>query len=521
MKTKRFSILVGILAVAIMQFAVMSSLAQVATNGNTIIINNFDTAYQVTNNNSHAWQNWYGTAYSNVLWSANDASNNPNSGSLEIVAYFPDAGVGGNYGPQFLAIDGFGPFFPPLPGNGAPTNYYATNFSCDVQIAPFSVTNQFGQFPLLEFGTASTNYSSAYDFGTLQLYSTNTNWVHVSIPITASANWVQIPGIFIKSYSTLTGIDVVYVDNLQFQMSISSNAPAPPSLNIQKPTTGLRIFAGSTINTYDREQLTALDQNQSWVGGTYPVSYSYTLKSFPAITSSNQLFRFHIFLVPVNSAPSNSPTNNEYFEYQAGNDLWFNLTANNPTNVLAEVAWKTNLPNANPNNEVVSNYYSTAIGTWTLTFSTATNGTLTPPVGSPAAFTLPNAATIATDFGNPVVAQFGVQPDSGYGEGKYADVTKISTVGVASPGVAIYDDFTSDTALNTTNLWDVSNSANTNSLVLMSTNAAWWVYWSGPAVGYGLGTKADIGRLHITMPITLLTDRLDHSQPRKVPISGP
>lgn len=217
MKTKRSSFFAGILAISVLQFAALSAFTQVATNGNVLIINNFDTADQVTNNFGHPWQNWYGTAYSNVLWSVDDASNNLNSGSLEIVSYFPDAGVGGANGPQFLAIDGFGPFNPPLAGNGAATNYVVTNFTCDVRILPGSVTNASGQFPLLEFGTMTTNYTTATDFGSIQLNSTQTDWVHVSLPLGPSANWAQIPGVFVKSYSSLTGVDLVEVDNLEFQ----------------------------------------------------------------------------------------------------------------------------------------------------------------------------------------------------------------------------------------------------------------------------------------------------------------
>ena len=236
MKIKRFAILAAMLATTMLQFAVTSSLAQtVATNGNTVIINNFDTAYQVTNNNGFAWTNWYGTAYSNVLWSADDASNNPNSGCLKIVAQFPDAGVGGQFGSQFLAINGFGPFNPGFPGNGAATNYAVTNFSCDVRILPFSVTNASGQYPLLEFGTMDTNYANAFDFGTLQLNSTQTNWVHVSFPLVSNTNWASIPGIFVKSYSSLTGADVVEVDNLQFHFG----TPPPPVTN--SPTGGTVI----------------------------------------------------------------------------------------------------------------------------------------------------------------------------------------------------------------------------------------------------------------------------------------
>ena len=494
MKTKRSSVLAGMLALSILQFAVVSSLAQIATNGNVIIVNNFDTADQVTNNKAHAWQNWYGTAYSNVLWSVNDASNNVNSGSLEIVAYFPDAGVGGNYGSQFLAIDGFGPFFPPLPGNGAATNYYATNFSCDVQVAPYSLTNQFGQFPTLEFGTATTNYTSAFDFGQLTLYSTNTNWVHVSFAIPASANWVQIPGVFIKAYSSLTGVDVVYVDNITFSISQTTNAPAPPVVNIQKPTVGLRMFAGTTASIYDRQELTTWDHNEGWIGAgtTYPVTYSYTLKSFPTLDTNGgtEIFRFHIFLIP-NTPLVNPITGNMYIDYQAPNMLWLNVQAQTSvsiTNVTADIQWKVANPNANPNHTDLTITNATALGTWTLTFNSATTGTLTAPGASPVAFVLSDASA-ATDFANPVTAIFGVEPDSGFGQGKYADVASISTHNVA--GVNINDNFTTDSVLNT-NIWDASNSLDTNSVVLVTTNAAYWVYWNAPAVGFVLGTKAAV-----------------------------
>lgn len=132
----------------------------------------------------------------------------------------------------------------------------------------------------------------------------------------------------------------------------------------------------------------------------------------------------------------------------------------------------------------------TVIGTWTLTFTGATNGTLTAPGGTPQAFTI-NDPTITTDFGNPLISVWGIQPNSGWGQGKYCEVTHISTVGVASPGVPINDDFTSDTSINT-NLWDLSNSVFLNSFALQTADSAWWLSWTYPDIGYALGTKSTL-----------------------------
>jgi hypothetical protein len=499
MKIKPSSVIAWVLAIAILPFAILSSRAQ-STN---IVVYNFNTADQVNGTlapYTDAWGNWYGTAYYQVLWSSSDANNNPSSGSMEIMNFFPDSGIGGCCGPQFVAYDqnnGVQDVLggTPLNGNGSTiTNFVVTNVTFDIRFDPSSTdTNANGTYPDISVFTRGTGYGQN-SFGSVSgISTTNTNWIHMSFTVGPNDNWATIPNIGFSHYSaTETGSLNVFVDNIAFQEG--TVAIAPPTISIQKPNLGLRIFAGSSINTYDREQLTSIDHNQSWVGGTYPVSYSYTLKSFPTIPAGS-VFRFHIFLVPTNSAPSGQGfVGNEYIEYNASNDLWLNVSATNPTNVVADVSWKTNLTASNPNNTALLVTNSTAVGTWTLTFNSATSGTLTPPGGSAQAFNIPAAA--AALFANPLVAFFGVQPDSGYGEGQYVDVTKISTAGVASPGVAINDDFTADTSINT-NIWDVSNSAQPSSVVLVTSNSPWWVYWTFPDFGFGLGTKADLGNTSI------------------------
>lgn len=498
MKNKTSSLLTGILTIVLLQFAVTTSLAQngpiVGTNGNVVTINNFDTGSQVTNNGGFAWGNWFGTAYSNVVWSAQDASNNPSSGSMEIISFYPDSGIGGCCGSQFVVYAGNSPFNPPFAGNGTTLSVpTVTNFQCDIKIDPVSGTNANGTYPTIDFGTRGTNFGQ-YFFGSITIQGTNNNWVHVNIPVAANVQWTNIPNLFIHCFNNdavmSNHVFVVYVDNLQFELGIPSNAP--PVISIQKPTRSLRIFAGST-GLYDRQVLSSLDENQSWVGGSYPVSYSVTFSSYPQPTAINSNFVWHTFLIPVTPAGV-AVSNNVYLDYNANNDLWLEINANPAAGgvgyVTANVAWKVGLPAANPNNTVLTITNPTAIGKWTLTFTGPTNGTLTAPGGTPQAFTI-NDPTIATDFGNPLISVWGIQPNSGWGQGQYCEVTHISTVGVASPGVPINDDFTSDTSINT-NLWDLSNSVFVNSFALQTADSAWWLSWTYPDIGYALGTKSSL-----------------------------
>lgn len=489
MKTKRSFAVMWMPAAAALQLAMFSAPAQTS-----VLVNAFDNAAEVTDNNGNPWGNWFGTAYYQAVWDASDASNNVNSGSMQLQAYYPNSGIGGCCGAQFVLYNQNNGINPPLLGNGGPpSSALATNVQFDVRFDPSSFYNtNTGNWPTIEVGTRGVDFGQ-HTFGTFTLAATNTNWVHVVVPIAANSTWTNIPNVFFKYYSTAyTNVWLRFnIDNITF--TTASVPIVPPVMSIQKPTQALRIFAGSTANTYDREQLTSVDTNQSWVGGAYPVSYSFNLLHFPvAPTNQAAIFRFHIFLVPMNFAGGNSFVNNEYIEYQAGDDLWLNISTLNsltPGSVQAEVAWKTNTPNANPGQIALNITNSTAVGTWTLTFDSATSGTLTAPGASPAAFSLP--ADAAARFANPLVAFFGVQPDSLWGEGQYVDVAQIQTVGVASPGAAINTDFTTATSIDT-NIWSISNSAQANSLVLVGGDGAWWVYWTYPDYGSVLGTKADL-----------------------------
>jgi len=202
---------------SILIFLVVLVLSAPARAQTVYVVDQFDPAG--IGGNSYAsgqignvWANWFGSAFSNLVWdSTSDASNNPASGSLEITADFNGQGPIPN---QFEVYDGFYGVVPTLNG------LQYTNFQCDVRFAPASATvnNTFGH---LEFGIA-VGYDQDY-FGSVDVPASNTNWVHVSLPLDAVAdtNLQNINNVLIHIYGPyyspgLSGPSTLWVDNVEF-----------------------------------------------------------------------------------------------------------------------------------------------------------------------------------------------------------------------------------------------------------------------------------------------------------------
>lgn len=453
----------------------------------TVLLHAFENAAEVTVNNGTPWGNWFGTAFYQVLWDASDASNNVNSGSLKIEAFFPDSGIGGCCGPQFLAYNQNDGINPPIAGNGSALPVaVATNLSFDVRFEADSVYNtNDNNWPTIEVGTRGTGFGQPV-FGTFTVPHAETNWVRVNIPIAANPGWATIPNIFIKHYSTtLGGWLRMYVDNIQFTMG---DVPIPPPvLAIEPAQTGLRMFTGP--GQYNRTQLASQDTNQSWVGGTYPVTYSFTISKYLTDPPLNE---FHMFLTPVNYIQGGGI--DQFTDYStASNNFRLLIGGGAPgtPTVTAALGYKTNTINANPDQTVLTITNDTAKGTWTVTFNSATTGTLTAPGASPAPFSLPQE--VADTFANPLVAFIGVQPNPLDAIAQHIEVTHIQTANVAAPGVPINSDFTTGAAIDT-NIWRTASvSADASNLVIVDAAKAWWVNWGFPDSGFSLTTKANLG----------------------------
>jgi glucuronoarabinoxylan endo-1,4-beta-xylanase len=168
---------------------------------------------------TNVWQNWFGDAFQSLIWdSASDANTNSGSGSMKITAKF-----NGNDGNSQWAVYDFNGNYPPVSG------LQYTNFECDVRFAAGSATTTNGGTSLfghLIFGVAN-GWGQDW-FGGVDIPASNTNWVHVSVPINAVSdpNLANIYNVIIHIYGAyytpMNGASACWVDNIEF-----SGATAP------------------------------------------------------------------------------------------------------------------------------------------------------------------------------------------------------------------------------------------------------------------------------------------------------
>src|ERR1035438_2323314 len=180
--------------------------AQTVTN----VIDAFNTNSYLNGSITNIWSNWFGGAFQSLSFDpTSDANGNPNSGSMKIVCNFPA-------NDQFTVFNGFGGINPALSG------IIFTNLQCDVRFAAGSATNTSGNnYGNLQFGMSTPSYGQDYFNSGFTIPTGNTNWVHVSIPLSSTDTNILLYGIgdvfiHIWSGSTLIGPSTLWVDNIQF-----------------------------------------------------------------------------------------------------------------------------------------------------------------------------------------------------------------------------------------------------------------------------------------------------------------
>ncbi|MGB8368200.1 MAG: HYR domain-containing protein [Verrucomicrobiia bacterium] len=359
----------------------------------------------------------------------------------------------------------------------------ATGFTASGYVGgPFSITNE--SFSLTNTGTNSLNWTlvntsvwlnASPGGGTLPVGGTTNVTVSLN-----SNNYPLTSGIYTATV-WFTNLNDKVGQSCQFILIVT----VVPNIAIQKATPGMRIFAKSTVS-YTRDEVGTFNPYVSWYGGPFPVSYSFTLANMPPLSAAMQE---QIFLIPVNSLPY-APYNNPFADYDATNcfGLLINATA---SNYSATVTYKVNAPNAAlpiAANNLVTNYGSststgsaTGNGTWTLTFTSDTTGWVTGPGLSPVNFNIP--AGVSAQFANPLVACFGIQPNSAIGIGQYVDFLNITITN--GYGFVLNDNFASGMGNWTVlggdagGVWDVTP------------DSAYWLNWINSA-GYDVEVNSDL-----------------------------
>lgn len=481
-------------------------------------------------NIDNVWGEQFGTAI-NISFDPNvNVSGNTNANGAMAINLSWDAASDGYQ--QFVAWQGNAACYTYVPGGTVGIGYpQYTNVECDVMFDPSSAgtTNANGVLGVIRLGVRPFGGYSQDWLSDSYTTISDTNWHHISGTLTGlNPDYANIGAAIIGEDVTayvggggLTGSQILYVDNIKFTGPLVTPYIPPPTLGQPQPAKpGLRIFAGSAVNTYDRELLYTVDQNQSWVdpGAKFPVSYSFSLQDY-----NPNIEQTMVELIGGGTSPS---TSGEYDDYSGPTTLWLQLNPVAGGQVMASVQWKTNLPGANPNVTATQFTNSTAVGTWSLVFTGPNTGHVVAPgqviLGS-TNFTIADG-TVTSDFADPVFAGFGLQPNTTAGEGAYEDWGMISVTGVVDGNE--FEDFTqegSDIGAATANVtpsgeFDNSISALPASLVIQTTNDAWWLNWTTPALNYSLATSTNLTTRNWINP-GYYSGYTDTNAPRVMPLA--
>jgi hypothetical protein len=459
--------------------------------------NNFATGGNTTpfagSGSVASWIYWYSIPGGDVTNDVNmpDPNGGPGAGSLEIYTPFTTSGN------QDLFFGTFG-------------NQYGYDFSQEVNLLNFSTVSfdiyvgtnnaasSSGNFGTLGVGIISASYGyEQFGGGSVTIPGSASNgWVNISVPIDHTiANITDVPGICFdfNSYGGYpTSPFTFWLGNLV--VTYSGAPPPPPKSSVLKVVPGLTQFADSqpSYNRQDIETDQSGNANLTFYNQPGPVTYSWTIASFPGSVHSNFLSGFTLTPDAVSSQNYSDP------DWSASNALWVALQNNADGTVTAGVAYKTNQPAGNgqlynPPGDIVPYGNETngltvpsAIGTWSLTINDNTNLTLTAPNGTSTNVTLdPNVAAL---FNGYVGAYLYSSPTANPNIGQYCTYSAYKITGVGTP---VNEDLTSG-ALSSPFLQLISQNyyytgdytTNPPNQVFATKNDIYWFNWTLPDAGF-------------------------------------
>ncbi len=449
--------------------ACLSLLAAASVHAQDEVVDTFDT-------DAAGWAKWWGGAAQQYLFDdSKDADGSPTSGSLKIVVDYDLGTLGGDN--QFSALRD-------LP-NGVidATRYLRLEF--DLWVDPASPNNG-ADFGYLEFGARHTDYSQSY-FGNLRVPVADAGkWIHVERTIPNDiAKLSDVAGVSLKMWSGggdgFTGTATMWVDNIRFIAPVVELPP--PTVDIAPAAAGLHLFT-NTAGAYDRQNVRTLSQDVSWVGVATPenpVSYEFTVAEAPLAEG----LQTHIFLAAGADIPNwmSAPDWNQ--ESVVFLDLWNDGTGGGSLTFrykVSEPNGNTQLYGAGSLGSVGS---AVMAGTWTLTWTSDRDCTVTTPEGGVGTFALPEGTETA--FGGPMKAYFGVQANNPANVNRLVRLSRIRITGIPSP---VDDDFAM--GLIDPGTWEVVAS-NATGLFAVGPDVHWWLKWSVPAPGWVPQHRLDLG----------------------------
>lgn len=338
-----------------------------------------------------------------------------------------------------------------------------------------------------------------------------TNWVDYTYPIDQT-----LPNLPVRQAMGVWGFDIwsgwgtcaapightntviFWLDNIWFEWNTNTAPPTPPTTALAKAgTPGLMIAMGAAGGQWDRQAVVTPGpgSNYIWTAqGGYPVSYSCTITDFPPV-GTHLGYEAHMYIVNGDTAPSGAETGGspdwgcpDIFIFRVENHVTTTyttngtvITTNRLNDAMAQIQWKTNYPNANSTNIPVVVFPPSVPGTWTVTFTDATHGSLSGPGITTTNFTLP--ADVVTSNFSPLTnfVQFGCFKNDGANDGHNDNATgTFGHVQIAGNAASINEDFSSPTLTNKY-AWRKTSA---NSVQFIAPGTAWFFNWSVPAYGF-------------------------------------
>ncbi len=386
--------------------------------------------------------------------------------------------------------------------------YSALSFDILVNIDTSSNTD----IPVYLF---SWNYD-AIQIGSVPIPATKA-WQHISIPIpsTFSFNDTTAPppngtawGFYDWYPNNPPACSDFWIDNVQL---VGEGAFPPPTLKpLSKPVQGLNAFASTEANSFwDRQGVMLLASNGlSWVGrasAANPVSYSFAINDFPTNVPPYTA-EAYLFLAPNPAAEENAPdwaeTNCAIADLMnstnGGGQMTFLYKVNEPAaNAMfwgnspytnAPGSWDGVTPDYLESGDLTNVSSTTLLGTWTVTFTSDTNGMLIAPDGTTSSFIFPpyNVTHFAETTGFNVYLGMVANDASAINQ-----AVVFSSFAVSDVPSACSDNFLADTSLNTS-LWTAAYAIAPLGVLIVPSNAPYWAAWTLPAHGFSLADSASL-----------------------------
>lgn len=371
-----------------------------------------------------------------------------------------------------------------LPGGevDAALNYGYLNL--DVQVDPASVARAAGDYGKLEFVLRNGDgwdWVNTETNGVSGVRLTDTQWHHLTLKIPPTANAVHHLTVKLGDNSLL-GPVILRLDNITFTRNTAP--PPPPKLAVTPSASGLSLVATGT-DQYGRHNIYTADNvdDPKWlafVDSPEPVSYSFTIRSFPD-AAMYPGFQAHIFLVPGVPGASTIP------DWIEPTMIFMDIRSAAGNKGQATFRIKTDQPAGNselyaPGAPTVQS--ASVLGQWTLTGKgsiftmTAPDGTVSAPIDIGA-----EAADLFAAGGEPRLrVYFGVQPNAGANTGQGVAVKRLEVKRGAT--VLVADAF-DGTELDVTK-WVPNGPAAGSVQFVAKGDAGYVVNWTIPDTGFVL-----------------------------------